>query len=227
MRDSVRITGWRRGWTPALAGLAAAAGMAVAPHEAMAQRASAIVILDGSNSMNARLPNDKALKFVTVRDALRTTLPKLTPGTEVGLAAFGARRVNDCSDAEVIAPPAADFAPVLGALDRFQPRGFSPVVLSLRLAAKSLPPTASKASLVLVIDDLASCRGEDPCAVAGELKKQNPALAIHVVGLGLRPSDAEVLSCMVRQTSRRADLRCSKVSSSPPSVRRTKPARSA
>jgi hypothetical protein len=162
--------------------------------------AAAIVVLDGSNSMNGRLPNDRASKHVTVREALRATLPRIAPGNTVGLATFGARRASDCRDAEVVVPPTGDPAAVLGALDGFQPRGFSPVVLAMRTAAAALPATTGKASLVLVLDDLASCRGEDPCAVASDLKRQNPALAIHIVGLGLRPADAQVLACVARQT---------------------------
>ena len=163
------------------------------------ERAAAVIVLDGSNSMNARLPNDKNFKFVSVREALRASLPKIE-GTEVGLAAFGARRASDCNDAEVIVPPTTDTSRVNGALERFQPRGFSPVVLALRNAAKALPQGVTKASIVLVLDDLASCRGEDPCAVASALKRENPALAVHVVVLGPRPVDLPVLACMVRQT---------------------------
>lgn len=164
-----------------------------------AQRAVTMIVLDGSNSMNARLPNDRNFKFVSVRDALRASLPKIE-GTEVGLAAFGARRPSDCTDAEVVVAPATDASRVTGALERFQPRGFSPVVLALRNAAKALPPGVDKASIVLVLDDLASCRGEDPCAVASALKRDIPALAVHVVVLGPRPVDLPVLACVVRQT---------------------------
>lgn len=164
-----------------------------------AQRAATVIVLDGSNSMNARLPGDKNFKFVSVREALRVSLPAVS-GTEVGLAAFGARRASDCNDAEVIAPPATNVAPVIAALERFQPRGFSPVVLALRAAAKALPAGVAKPSIVLVLDDLASCRTEDPCAVASQLKRDIPALAIHVVVLGPRPVDLPVLACMVKQT---------------------------
>ncbi len=167
--------------------------------EAQAQRASAMIVLDGSNSMNARLPNDRKLKYVTVLDAMVATLAKGTGGTDVGLTTFGARRPNDCSDVDVAAPPAAGGSGVIAALERFQPRGFSPVVAALRAAAKAMP-ASGKASIVLVLDDLASCRAEDPCKVAAELKQQNPALAIHIVGLALRPQDQPVLACIAKET---------------------------
>ena len=88
---------WRAGACPAVAVLVVAvtaAALLCAAPQAQAQRASTIIVLDGSNSMNARLPNDKVFKFVTVREALRTTLPTLSAGTEVGLTTFGARRLS-------------------------------------------------------------------------------------------------------------------------------------
>lgn len=176
--------------------LSIAAGPAAAQ-----QAASTIIILDGSNSMNGRLANDKAFKFATVRDAMRGALPKA--GANLGLVTFGARRLSDCTDVDVAVPLSPGPGPVIEALERFQPRGFSPVVLALRTAAKAISAAAGKHNIVLVLDDLASCRGEDPCAVAADLKRQNPALTIHVVGLGLKPADASVLACIVRQTGGR------------------------
>lgn len=186
-------------------GVAALAGFGPAFAQSPPPRsgpATTMIVLDGSNSMNARLPGDKQVKFVSVRDALRASLPSEIAGT-IGLTTFGARREKDCTDSDVAVPPTADTKQLLGALDAFQPRGFSPVVLAMRTAAKALPPTADRASLILVLDDLASCRGEDPCAVAAELKRQNPSLSIHVVGLGLKRPDASVLACITRQTGGR------------------------
>ena len=188
-------------------GMATAVGLALSVmpsgRPAYAQQAtgsSAMIVLDGSNSMNARLPNDKAFKHVAVREALRASLPGATGSVEIGLAAFGGRRERDCNDAEVIVQPSNEAQRVVDALEKFQPRGFSPVVLAMRTAAKALPPDRAKTSMILVLDDLASCRGEDPCAVATDLKRQNAALSIHVVGLGLKRPDAQVLACIARQT---------------------------
>ena len=165
--------------------------------------ASTIIVLDGSNSMNNKLPGDAAFKHVMARETIRNALPKLGPGTQVGLAAFGHRRPSDCTDVELIQPPTTDPTRILAPLEKFQAKGFSPVVLALRTAARALPAGSGKASLILILDDLASCRGDDPCKVASDLKKDNPALAIHVVGLGLKPADAQVLGCVAQQTGGR------------------------
>lgn len=168
------------------------------------ERARAMIVLDGSNSMNGRLGSERAIKFQEVRDALLSGLDKVMPGTALGLTTFGARRPTDCSDAEVAAMPALARQPLADALEGFQPRGFSPVVLAMRKAGGALserPMLANaKAGMVIIMDDLASCRGEDPCAVASELKRQLPALAIHVVGLAMKPGDARVMACVTNAT---------------------------
>ena len=176
--------------------------------------ASTVIVLDGSNSMNAKLggdaaPRDAPLKHVMVREALRSALGRVGPDTQVGLASFGHRRPSDCTDVDLVQPPSTDIAKLVATLEKFQPKGFSPVVLAMRTAAKGLSaanPTGSgggKSSLIIVLDDLASCRGEDPCKVAGELKRDQPALAIHVVGLGLRPADAQVMACVAQASGGR------------------------
>lgn len=182
-------------WTPA---------PALAQGEPIDREANAVIVLDGSNSMNARLPGDTVFKHVMVREAIRKALPRVTPGTQLALAAFGHRRPSDCTDFEVVQPLTPDTSRISAAIERFQPKGFSPVVQTLRAAARALPQGPSgKASLIVILDDLASCRGEDPCKVAADLKRDNPALNIHVVGLALKPADAQVMACVAKQTDGR------------------------
>ena len=190
----------RRATAFALAVAAIAALAGVGPAAAQQPRASVMIVLDGSNSMNGPLGRERALKLTIARDALRSALARSTPGTELGLAVFGGRNPNTCNDVEILAPLSSDPGRVTAALERYQPRGLSPVVLAMRAAAKALPAGEARSSIVLVLDDLASCRGEDPCAVASELKRQSPGLAIHVVGMALRPSDLPAMACVARQT---------------------------
>ncbi len=174
------------------------------PAEALAQTpAHAMIVLDGSNSMNARLSGDPSNKYVVVRDQLLAVLPTIRPGSAIGLTTFGAQRRSDCTDAAVVAPISSNREPLLDALRRYRPRGFSPVVLAMRTAAAPLPVSRAgdgKTSMVIIMDDLASCRGEDPCQVATALKRRNPGLAIHVVGVGMKQHDAAVMSCVAAQT---------------------------
>jgi Ca-activated chloride channel family protein len=188
--------------------LAAALGLALAAPPADAQGtagrgATIVVVLDGSNSMNGRIGGDATPKHVLVRDGLRLALPKLPPSTRFGLVTFGHRRAADCTDSELVMPPRpVNPAGILDILERLPPRGYSPVMLALRQAAKALEGVSEPASIVLILDDLASCR-EDPCAVAAEIAAGFPNLAIHVVGLALRPEDAQQLMCVPARTGGR------------------------
>jgi Ca-activated chloride channel family protein len=162
-----------------------------------------LIVLDGSNSMNGRIGADPTPKHVLVREAMRRTLPKLAPSTRIGLVTFGHRRGADCTDVELVMPPAPvnaqGTADILASLP---PRGYSPVMPALREAAKAAAGAPEPASIVLILDDLASCK-EDPCAAAAEIAAANPKLAIHVVGLALKPEEAQQLACVPARTGGR------------------------
>ncbi|MGE3712475.1 MAG: VWA domain-containing protein, partial [Hyphomicrobiaceae bacterium] len=191
--------------------LAVTVGLALPALSAQAQSTHAqtgtgasttMIVFDGSNSMNGRLEGDTSQKYVTAVAALKSALAGITPGASVGLAAFGARRQRDCTDAAVLVPPTAAATPVVEMLDTFRPGGYSPVAYALQTAAGALPK-GGKSTIVLLLDDLASCRSEDPCVTAEKLKSDNPALTIHVIGLGLKPSEAEVMQCVADKTGGR------------------------
>lgn len=188
---------WSRSACCSLITLACLAG---APASVLAQDASApatvVVVFDGSNSMNGRLPGDATVKHVLVREALRRSLAKIPQGTRMGLAAFGHRRSSDCTDAAMVTQPAVDAGGLMAELERFKPRGFSPVALALREAAAPLAAAPGPASLVIILDDLASCRTEDPCTTATDLAAKNPRLSISVLGLGLNPAAVERMTCV-------------------------------
>ena len=84
----------RRATAFALAVAAIAALAGVGPAAAQQPRASVMIVLDGSNSMNGPLGRERALKLTIARDALRSALARSTPGTELGLAVFGAYRLR-------------------------------------------------------------------------------------------------------------------------------------
>lgn len=161
-----------------------------------------VLILDASNSMKGRIPGDTAPKFVLMRNAV---LKALAPGRfkgQLGIVSFGSRRPADCQDVAQLMPLGAPEAErAAAALERFQPIGYSPVFPALREAARTLGP-GHPATIVLVLDDLASCR-EDPCAAAADLKRDYPDITVNIVGLALRPEDSARLACVARQTGGR------------------------
>lgn len=166
---------------------------------------SSIIVFDGSGSMWARLESEKVAKFVTAREALKASLAKLKPETRVGLAAFGHRRQGDCSDVQVIVavePLASGADKINGVLDKFYPKGKAPLTATLKEAAKALPRDAGPKSLVLIHDDVDNCV-PDACAGLADIQAAAPGVVIHVVGLALKPEDAQKYQCLAKATGGR------------------------
>jgi Ca-activated chloride channel family protein len=165
---------------------------------AAADPANIMIIFDASGSMWAKFKTEKQSKLVLTRAALRDALPRLRKDTRVGIAAFGHRRTNDCTDFEVLEPLAPlDPARIAAATDRLNPKGRSPLAQAIKEAAEALGATGG--GIVLIHDDPDNCQ-QDPCAAAAELNKTRPDVVIQVVSVGQRPEDAQRLACVARIT---------------------------
>lgn len=157
-----------------------------------------VIVFDGSGSMWGRLEGDNRTNKLTVaREALRLPLAKAGPKTRVGLVSFGHRRKGDCSDVELIAAPEIGPAErIMEPLDKLNPRGKGPVANALREAAKAVAG-AKPASIVLVNDNADNCQ-QDACAVAEEIAKAHPGIAIHAIGIALEPDEVKRMACVAR-----------------------------
>lgn len=185
----------------ALAALAAAcliAGPMLSPASAQEPR-TALFLIDGSGSMWARFdsPGDTRAKIDVARELLRPLIAK-DAQTRIGLASYGHRRRSDCSDMEVIAAPASERAGVLEALDKLNPRGKGPLAEALKMAAQAIGP-ARPATIVVINDGIDNCR-QDMCAAAQEAAKLAPGVPIHVVAIGIAPSEHPLLQCVTDAT---------------------------
>jgi Ca-activated chloride channel family protein len=166
---------------------------------AAAEPANVMIVFDASGSMWAKFKNERQSKLVLTRAALREALPRLNKGTRVGIAAFGHRRTNDCTDFEVLEPLAPlDAARIAAATDRLNPKGRTPLALAIKKAMEELGGPAG-GGIVLLHDDPDNCQ-QDPCAAAAEGNKARPGVAIHVVSIGQRPEEAERLACVAHAT---------------------------
>ncbi|MET0568673.1 MAG: VWA domain-containing protein, partial [Hyphomicrobiaceae bacterium] len=166
---------------------------------AAADTANVMIVFDASGSMSARFKNDRQAKVVLTRAALRDALPRLGKDTRVGIAAFGHRRTNDCTDFEVLEPLAPlDPARITAAADRLNPKGRTPLAQSIKQAAEAFGAAAG-GGIVLIHDDPDNCQ-QDPCAAAAEVNRTRPGVAIQVVSVGQRPEDAQRLACVARIT---------------------------
>ena len=166
---------------------------------ASAQESGTILILDGSGSMWAELPEGRS-RIEVARDVLDDFLSARDSALPLGVIAYGHNRSGDCSDIETIAPVASHDGAALGQrLRTLMPRGKTPLADALRRAASEIPQTAEEADIVLVTDGLETCGG-DPCAVAAELAAQGIPIRAHVVGFGLTEGEVQQISCVADQT---------------------------
>lgn len=166
---------------------------------AMAQDRSTVLVLDGSGSMWAQLPEGRS-RIEVARDVLDDFLSARDPASPLGVIAYGHNRKGDCTDIETIAPTGPQDGTALGQrLRALMPRGKTPLADALRRAAAEVPATAEEADIVLVTDGLETCGG-DPCAVAAELAAQGIPVRAHVVGFGLTEGEVRQIACIADQT---------------------------
>ncbi len=154
------------------------------------------VILDVSNSMWGQV--DGRVKIELAREAMAGALTDVPPSVPVGLRAYGHRvaydeRESGCQDTELlIAPQPGSAQQILARSASLQPRGQTPLALSLRAAANDLS-AGGGGVLLLITDGIESCGG-DPVAVAAELRAGGNPIRIHAVGLGVDAQAADALS---------------------------------
>lgn len=200
---------------------------------AQAQEPTTIIIMDGSGSMWGRI--DGRPKLEIARDTLGKVLAGVAPSRRVGLMAYGHRTRGDCSDIELLVPPAAGAAGAIRkAADSMRFQGKTPLTDAMRRAAQELESVKGPVSVVLVTDGIETCDA-DPCAVAQELKSSRANFTAHVIGFGLTRAEGARLACIAKNTGGRymeardagslSGALASTVTSAPPPVAPPPPAR--
>ncbi len=171
------------------------AGQATAADDVM-------VVFDGSNSMWGQI--DGTAKIEIARDAIGNLTAELDAGTNVGLMAYGHRRRGDCSDIEVVLPPAPlDRDAFLEQIAQITPTGKTPLTDAVEQAAEALSFRDRPATVLLISDGLESC-DRDPCALAETLSRTGVDFTAHVVGFGLgADADTASLACIAEETGGR------------------------
>ncbi|WGW04140.1 vWA domain-containing protein [Tropicibacter oceani] len=166
---------------------------------ASAQDSGTVLVLDGSGSMWAELPEGRS-RIEVARDVLADFLSARDPAKPLGVIAYGHNRRGDCSDIETIAAVGVQDGHALSQrLRALMPRGKTPLADALRRAVSEIPSTAEQADIVLVTDGLETCGG-DPCAVAAELAASGIPIRAHVVGFGLTEAEVQQIACVADQT---------------------------
>ncbi len=181
--------------------LAAMAVILTFAQEGMADSPRTIVVMDGSGSMWGQI--DGRAKLEIARDTVAEVLGTIPADQELGLMAYGHRRKGDCSDIELVVPPAkGTAAAILGSVNSMKFLGKTPLSQAVKQAAQALRYSEDAATVVLVTDGLETCNA-DPCAVARELEASGLNFTAHVIGFGLTQKEGAQVACLATETGGR------------------------
>jgi Ca-activated chloride channel family protein len=177
----------------------AMAALALLASPVMAEEAPrTIIVMDGSGSMWGQI--DGRTKLEIARETAARVLATIPATQELGLMAYGHREKGNCSDIELIVPPApgtgAEIAAQVGKM-RFL--GKTPLSQSVRQAAEALHYGEEAATVVLVTDGLETCDA-DPCALGRELEAAGLNFTAHVIGFGLSGAEGAQVACLATET---------------------------
>ena len=180
-----------------MAGLTALSGW-MATQAARADSPATIIVMDGSGSMWGQIEGRPKLEIA--RETVKGVLSQIPAGQELGLLAYGHREKGNCSDIELVVPPAADSAGQIGAaVDTMRFLGKTPLSDAVRQAAEALRYGEEAATVVLVTDGLETCAA-DPCALGRELEAAGLNFTAHVIGFGLSEAEGAQVSCLANAT---------------------------
>jgi Ca-activated chloride channel family protein len=168
--------------------------------------APVMLVLDASGSMKENMPGG-GTKMAAAKAAVHTLVQQAPDDARIGLSVYGTGTGNSavdkaagCKDVTVVRKVDQLDRPALTAtVGGVQPRGFTPIGQSLRVAAAELPSSGPR-SVVLVSDGVDTCAPPDPCEVARELAKAGVGLRVHAIGFAVDGAARQQLSCLAQAT---------------------------
>ncbi|HYJ59536.1 MAG TPA: VWA domain-containing protein [Methyloceanibacter sp.] len=171
---------------------AALLGAGAAAAQTASTPSPAIIVLDASSSMNAKLGSTS--KLAAVRTELGQAVGGYAGRLAFGLVAFGHRKASNCADSELLAKPGELTAETQSKLlDKIKPKGQAPIAAALSDAAKAAP-AQGRLDIVLIADGGDTCDA-DLCSTAVALKEKSADLRIHVLGFG-KEEETKPLACL-------------------------------
>jgi hypothetical protein len=145
---------------------------------------SALLILDASGSMNAKLPNGET-RIAVAQRAIKGVAGFIPAQAQLSLRMYGAQspaRQKNCQDTHLAVPfgPAnASSSAITAAVDGVKAQGYTPIAHALEQAANDFPADAKERVIVLVSDGKETCQG-DPVLAAKALAGKG--ITVHTVG---------------------------------------------
>lgn len=158
--------------------------------------ATIMLILDASGSMQGQI--DGKAKIVIARDSLGEIVYGLPDNSKVGLIAYGHRKKGDCNDVELVSAVAPiDKSMLVKKIQKLNPKGKTPITLSIKLAIDALKASEGEATIILVSDGKETCAG-DPCGLVRQLKESGVEFEMHVIGFDVSPDERMQLECIAK-----------------------------
>lgn len=168
---------------PALTLALSLAASATALPAAPGCAADAMLVFDGSASMNeVEFDISKPTRIVEARQAMRDAMPDITPYRRVGLLVYGPGPLEACSNIDLRFGPIENAAtPIIDAVEALIPKGLTPLAASVEQAVEALDYRNRPGIVVLVTDGNETCGGR-PCALGDALAREAADLTVHVIG---------------------------------------------
>ena len=175
------------------------AGISQAFAQSSQSASDAILILDASGSMWARMDGEP--RIVVAKNVINDLLDELPESTRLGLMAYGHSRKGDCGDIEMLVDVGGDRETIKEAVDNVSPKGKTPMTDAVIQAAEKLKYTENPATVILVSDGEETCN-VDPCEAAAKLDELGVELKVHTVGFALEEGSEGLnqLQCMADNT---------------------------
>jgi Ca-activated chloride channel family protein len=159
---------------------------------------SALLILDLSDSMTARVPSGQT-RISVARTAVEEVVKVFPPEAELALRVYGSDTPYgqmNCRDSRLLVPfaPAGENASaIIDAIYNVRPQGMTPIAFALEQARSDFTTKNEDRVIVVVSDGRETC-DNNPCAAASKLAAEG--YVIHAVGLVVERTAALQLKCL-------------------------------
>ena len=125
----------------------------------------------------------------------------LFPNLETALRVYGHQKYyrngQDCNDTKLEVPFAAkNAAQIKSKLKSINPKGTTPIAMTLEKSADDFPPCSNCRNIIILITDGIEECGGDPCAISMKLQRQGIVLKPFVIGIGLDMNFKKSFECL-------------------------------
>jgi Ca-activated chloride channel family protein len=155
-----------------------------------------LFIFDASGSMWGKIGN--STKIQVAKETMGKLSEKIATGSNVGLIAYGHKSASDCNDIETLVPPGAfDKTKFNATIKALNPKGKTPIALSINHALALIRGINDPVTIILVSDGLETCEG-NACETVKNAKAAGVKITMHVVGFGISEKDLSPLECIAQ-----------------------------